>query len=103
MGMPTTRPFRTLPSLQLEIALVGLLNVGLALEDPFDNNGLDGVYIDEVRGGSNGGSNGARMRMADRRLGMQVACSSLLPSWPCEKMSTLTVPCQSTELRRCMK
>eukprot|EP00887_Chlorella_sp_A99_P002845 scaffold6.g2845.t1 len=35
-------------SVVLEITLVGLLNVSLALEDPFDNNGLDGVFIDEA-------------------------------------------------------
>lgn len=28
--------------------MVGLLNVSLALEDPFDNQGLDGIYIDEA-------------------------------------------------------
>ena len=34
--------------LQLNLALVGLLNVSLALEDPFDNQGLDGIYVDEA-------------------------------------------------------
>lgn len=34
--------------LQINLALVGLLNVSLALEDPFDNQGLDGIYIDEA-------------------------------------------------------
>jgi hypothetical protein len=33
---------------QLNLALVGLLNVSLALEDPFDNQGLDGIYVDEA-------------------------------------------------------
>ncbi|KAK9810038.1 hypothetical protein WJX72_003856 [[Myrmecia] bisecta] len=32
----------------LDLAMVGLLNVSLALEDPFDNQGLDGVYVDEA-------------------------------------------------------
>ncbi|KAL3157101.1 hypothetical protein ABBQ38_001347 [Trebouxia sp. C0009 RCD-2024] len=32
----------------LNLALVGLLNVSLALEDPFDNQGLDGIYVDEA-------------------------------------------------------
>lgn len=34
--------------MQLNLALVGLLNVSLALEDPFDNQGLDGIYVDEA-------------------------------------------------------
>lgn len=34
--------------LQLNLAFVGLLNVSLALEDPFDNQGLDGIYVDEA-------------------------------------------------------
>ena len=33
---------------QLNLAVVGLLNVSLALEDPFDNQGLDGIYVDEA-------------------------------------------------------
>lgn len=33
---------------QLNLSLVGLLNVSIALEDPFDNQGLDGIYIDEA-------------------------------------------------------
>ena len=33
--------------LQLHAALVSLLNVSIALEDPWDNQGLDGIYIDE--------------------------------------------------------
>ena len=35
-------------ALQLNLAFVGLLNVSLALEDPFDNQGLDGIYVDEA-------------------------------------------------------
>lgn len=31
----------------MEWALVGVLNVSLALEDPFDNLGMDGIFIDE--------------------------------------------------------
>jgi hypothetical protein len=31
----------------IQIALVGLLNVAISLEDPFDNSGMDGVFIDE--------------------------------------------------------
>lgn len=34
-------------SIAVQIALVGVLNAAIALEDPFDNNGLDGVFIDE--------------------------------------------------------
>lgn len=34
-------------SLAYQIALTGLLNVAITLEDPFDNVGLCGVYIDE--------------------------------------------------------
>lgn len=30
------------------IALVGVLNLSLSLEDPFDNTGMDGIYIDEA-------------------------------------------------------
>lgn len=31
----------------MEWALVGVLSVSLALEDPFDNLGMDGIFIDE--------------------------------------------------------
>ncbi len=34
--------------LQLSIALVGVLNLALSLEDPFDNSGMDGIFIDEA-------------------------------------------------------
>jgi len=34
-------------SLAVQIALVGILNVALSLEDPFDNSGMDGIFIDE--------------------------------------------------------
>jgi hypothetical protein len=30
------------------VSLVGVLNVALALEDPFDNVGMGGVYVDEA-------------------------------------------------------
>ena len=33
---------------QLALALVVLLNAAISLEDPFDNVGLDGIYIDEA-------------------------------------------------------
>ena len=33
---------------QLALALVVLLNAAVSLEDPFDNVGLDGIYIDEA-------------------------------------------------------
>lgn len=33
---------------QSELALVTLLNAAMALEDPFDNLGLDGIYLDEA-------------------------------------------------------
>lgn len=42
---PSSPP--THPS-QLEMALVSVLNLSLALEDPFDNLGMDGVFIDEA-------------------------------------------------------
>lgn len=32
---------------QWQIALCGVLNVYIDLEDPFDNYGLDGIFIDE--------------------------------------------------------
>jgi len=41
-------PSRSCVLVQLNLALVGLLNVSLALEDPFDNQGLDGIYVDEA-------------------------------------------------------
>ena len=28
--------------------MVGVLHVAMALEDPFDNQGLDGIYVDEA-------------------------------------------------------
>ena len=34
--------------MQSELALVTLLNAAMALEDPFDNMGLDGIYLDEA-------------------------------------------------------
>ena len=34
--------------MQLALALVVLLNAAISLEDPFDNVGLDGIYIDEA-------------------------------------------------------
>ncbi len=37
-----------LPMIQLALALVVLLNAAISLEDPFDNVGLDGIYIDEA-------------------------------------------------------
>ncbi len=33
--------------LQMNLATVGVLHTAMALEDPFDNQGLDGVYVDE--------------------------------------------------------
>ncbi|KAL4448606.1 hypothetical protein ABPG75_005825 [Micractinium tetrahymenae] len=32
----------------LQWAVVGLVNVTIALEDPFDNNGMDGIFLDEA-------------------------------------------------------
>lgn len=34
-------------SIVIQLALTGTLNAALALEDPFDNDGLDGIFIDE--------------------------------------------------------
>ena len=34
-------------SIAVQIALNGLMNVAIALEDPFDNSGMDGIFIDE--------------------------------------------------------
>lgn len=34
-------------SILTQIALVGVLNTALALEDPFDNVGMDGIFVDE--------------------------------------------------------
>ncbi len=33
---------------QLNLAIIGVLHAAMALEDPFDNLGLDGIYIDEA-------------------------------------------------------
>ena len=33
---------------QMNLATVGVLHVAMALEDPFDNQGLDGIYVDEA-------------------------------------------------------
>jgi hypothetical protein len=33
---------------QMNLAAVGVLHVAAALEDPFDNQGLDGIYVDEA-------------------------------------------------------
>ncbi|GAB4821690.1 hypothetical protein N2152v2_008736 [Parachlorella kessleri] len=35
-------------SILLSIAIVGVLNLAVSLEDPFDNSGMDGVFIDEA-------------------------------------------------------
>ncbi|KAI3432640.1 hypothetical protein D9Q98_004186 [Chlorella vulgaris] len=35
-------------SILLQTAVTGLVNVTIALEDPFDNNGMDGVFIEEA-------------------------------------------------------
>ena len=34
-------------SIAVQVSLVGVLNVALAMEDPFDNSGMDGVFVDE--------------------------------------------------------
>jgi len=34
-------------SLAFQVALIGLLNVAITLEDPFDNVGMCGIFIDE--------------------------------------------------------
>ncbi len=34
-------------SIVVQISLTGLMNVAMSLEDPFDNSGMDGVFIDE--------------------------------------------------------
>ena len=34
--------------MQLNLAIIGVLHAAMALEDPFDNLGLDGIYIDEA-------------------------------------------------------
>ncbi len=53
-----------LPLIQLALALVVLLNAAISLEDPFDNVGLDGIYIDEA--------------WSDvQQVGLAVACMSL--------------------------
>jgi hypothetical protein len=34
-------------SILTQVALTAVLNLSLALEDPFDNKGMDGVFVDE--------------------------------------------------------
>ena len=34
--------------MQMNLATVAVLHTAMALEDPFDNQGLDGIYIDEA-------------------------------------------------------
>ena len=36
------------PVLQMNLATVAVLHTAMALEDPFDNQGLDGIYVDEA-------------------------------------------------------
>ncbi|KAG7672434.1 hypothetical protein Ndes2437A_g02418 [Nannochloris sp. 'desiccata'] len=43
----TNFAFAFFMSIAVQIALVGLMNVAISLEDPFDNSGMDGVFIDE--------------------------------------------------------
>jgi hypothetical protein len=31
----------------MNLGTVGVLQAAIALEDPFDNQGLDGIYVDE--------------------------------------------------------
>ena len=35
-------------ALQMNLATVAVLHTAMALEDPFDNQGLDGIYVDEA-------------------------------------------------------
>ena len=34
--------------MQMNLATVAVLHTAMALEDPFDNQGLDGTYVDEA-------------------------------------------------------
>lgn len=34
--------------LQMNLVTVAVLHTAMALEDPFDNQGLDGIYVDEA-------------------------------------------------------
>ena len=34
-------------SIVIQVSMTGLMNVAMALEDPFDNNGMDGIFIEE--------------------------------------------------------
>lgn len=34
--------------MQMNLATVAVLHTAMALEDPFDNQGLDGIYVDEA-------------------------------------------------------
>jgi len=33
---------------QMNLATVAVLHTAMAMEDPFDNQGLDGIYVDEA-------------------------------------------------------
>ncbi len=35
-------------SVQMNLATVAVLHTAMAMEDPFDNQGLDGIYVDEA-------------------------------------------------------
>lgn len=47
VGSQTSFAFSFFLSAFIQLALCGLLNVALDLEDPFDNHGMDGIFIDE--------------------------------------------------------
>jgi hypothetical protein len=47
IGSQTNFGFTFFLSTIVQVALTGLLNVALALEDPWNNSGLDGIFIDE--------------------------------------------------------
>ena len=40
-------PAQSAHNLQMHLGMLGTTNAALALEDPFDNQGLDGVYVAE--------------------------------------------------------
>ncbi|CAL5222534.1 g4909 [Coccomyxa viridis] len=41
-------PFAVIIAIVMNLATVAVLHTAMALEDPFDNQGLDGIYVDEA-------------------------------------------------------
>ena len=67
---------------QMNLAPVGVLHVAVALEDPFDNQGLDGIFVDEALFE-------AQQAWHVLHLGVPAACTALA----CARMCALAQNC----------